>query len=712
MHKRLVALCVVAVLGSLAPVQTASAATFSISAAMQSAAQTRSVPLALIQAIAYVNTRWEVINQPALDHGFLPMDISPAQLTDATALSGHTTAQVESDPAANIDASAALLAHSHGSGTDLASWQPAVAAVLGPYVAVEVFQTLRSGASRTTSAGESIVLAPQFLPADTALAGKAAATTPTSSSSDYPPASWVPASPDNYTVANRPHDYPVDMIIIHDTEGSYGSAIQEFQNGATQASAHYVVSAAGQITQMVAEKDIAWHAGNWDYNTRAIGIEHEGFACCYYYTDTQYQASAHLAASICQRWGVPMDRTHVIGHYQVPDPNNPGQFGGAGHHTDPGATWDWTRYMGYAQAYAAALPSPPHMAVDPVVVSSGSNATVTWGPARSCHAPITGYTVVSQPGNLVQDLPSNATSATFTGLQAGTTYTFVVTAHNSFGNDSLSVTAGPQTANEALTGPIASGPAVASWSSNRQDVFFRGVNGQLYHQTSVGSGWSAPESLGGGLTSAPAAVSWGSNRIDVFARGADNGLWHKAWYGTAWSEWESLGGGLSSAPVVASWSGNRLDVFARGFDMGLWHKAWYGAWSAWESLGGGLTSAPAAVSWGPNRIDVLVRGIDQRMYHKVWDGSPWSGWEVFSGSISSAPTVSSWASDRLDVFALTATGTLQHKAWDGIAWSSWVDIGGDQFQADPASRARKVGTIDVFAEGIQSTLWHVTVTTA
>ena len=29
---------------------------------------------------------------------------------------------------------------------------------------------------------------------------------------------------------------------------------------------------------MVAEQDIAWHAGNWDYNTRAIGIEHEGYA--------------------------------------------------------------------------------------------------------------------------------------------------------------------------------------------------------------------------------------------------------------------------------------------------------------------------------------------------------------------------------------------------------------------------------------------------
>jgi len=179
---------------------------------------------------------------------------------------------------------------------------------------------------------------------------------------DYGLATWNPASPANYSFGNRPHDYPVQMIVIHDTEGSYDSAIQEFQDPTFAASAHYVVSDTGLITQMVAEKDIAWHAGNWDYNTRAIGIEHEGYAwtCCYY-TTAMYQASAQLAASICSRWGVPMDRQHVIGHSEVPDPNNPGLYGGEDHHTDPGPYWDWTYYMSQALSYANALPSPPHM---------------------------------------------------------------------------------------------------------------------------------------------------------------------------------------------------------------------------------------------------------------------------------------------------------------------------------------------------------------
>ena len=266
-------------------------------------------------------------------------------------------------------------------------------------------------------------------------APSAAAVTP-----DYPGATWIPASPDNYTEADRPHDWPIDMIIIHDTESSFSSAIQEFQDGASGDSAHYVVSDAGQVVQMVKEKDIAWHAGNWDYNTRAIGIEHEGYANTPgYYTPAMYQASAGIAASICSRYGVPMDRAHVIGHYQVPDPNNPGEYGGAGHHTDPGPYWDWNYYMSLAQADANALPSPPVLMPDPTALASDHMAAVIWQPARSCHEPITGYTITGQPGNLVQQLPASATQAYFNNLPNGVNYTFTVTAHDAEGSASFTV---------------------------------------------------------------------------------------------------------------------------------------------------------------------------------------------------------------------------------------------------------------------------------
>jgi hypothetical protein len=41
--------------------------------------------------------------------------------------------------------------------------------------------------------------------------------------------------------------------------------------------------------------------------------------------------------------------------------------------------------------------------------------------------------------------------------------------------------------------------------------------------------WHQWESLGGILTSGPAAASWDTNRLDVFVRGEDNALWHNWW---------------------------------------------------------------------------------------------------------------------------------------------------------------------------------------
>jgi N-acetyl-anhydromuramyl-L-alanine amidase AmpD len=284
---------------------------------------------------------------------------------------------------------------------------------------------------------------------------EAAAGTPVLTSSDYPIASSRAAAASNYTVANRPRDYSVDFIVIHDTEGSYGSAIRAFQNPSRHASAHYVISYRGQITQMVAEKDIAWHAGNWDYNTRSIGIEHEGFAYTPgLYTSAEYHASAHLVASICSRWGVPLNRRHVIGHYQVPDPSNPLLFGGSEHHTDPGPYWNWSYYIALAKAYSLTLPSPPHFMLNASAFSGDTTATVTWRPARTCFSPIASYTVVAQPGNIQMTLPGTTTTATFTGLANGVDYTFTVTAHNAYGIDAVVsnvVTPGTSCATAAVT---------------------------------------------------------------------------------------------------------------------------------------------------------------------------------------------------------------------------------------------------------------------
>ena len=154
---------------------------------------------------------------------------------------------------------------------------------------------------------------------------------------DFRGAEWVAASTANWRRANRPDDYTVDRVVIHVIQGDYAVALKVFQDPSHQAAAHYVVRTSdGHVAQTVRELDVAYHAGNRAYNERSIGIEHEGFVDRpEAFTDDMYRASARLTADICDRYDIPKDREHIIGHHEVPGAD----------HTDPGRHWDWERYL-------------------------------------------------------------------------------------------------------------------------------------------------------------------------------------------------------------------------------------------------------------------------------------------------------------------------------------------------------------------------------
>ena len=170
---------------------------------------------------------------------------------------------------------------------------------------------------------------------------------------EYSGSSWHGASPYNYTAANRPYSHRIDKIVVHVTQGSWAGALNWFKDSRAQASAHYTVSSRyGLVGQSVRENDIAWHVGNWFYNKTSIGIEHEGYVSDpKWFTDVMYRTSAKLAAYLTWKYRIPVDRYHIIGHNQVPNPYRSGSYGGAGGHTDPGRYWDWNKYMYYVRYY-------------------------------------------------------------------------------------------------------------------------------------------------------------------------------------------------------------------------------------------------------------------------------------------------------------------------------------------------------------------------
>lgn len=77
------------------------------------------------------------------------------------------------------------------------------------------------------------------------------------------------------------------------------------------------------------------------------------------------------------------------------------------------------------------------MGPDPTAASAEGGVNLSWHPAQTCTAPITGYSVLGQPGNISLTLPATTTSVWIPGLTDGVSYSFTVTATNAQGSSSL-----------------------------------------------------------------------------------------------------------------------------------------------------------------------------------------------------------------------------------------------------------------------------------
>jgi hypothetical protein len=81
---------------------------------------------------------------------------------------------------------------------------------------------------------------------------------------------WIPAASDRFT-PGRPA--APDTAVLHSTATTLAGAIATFQGGSRKVSAHLVIDVDRSV-QMVDFADTAWHAGNWPWNQRSVGVEH------------------------------------------------------------------------------------------------------------------------------------------------------------------------------------------------------------------------------------------------------------------------------------------------------------------------------------------------------------------------------------------------------------------------------------------------------
>lgn len=132
-----------------------------------------------------------------------------------------------------------------------------------------------------------------------------------------PPVTWI-ASP-NFASRNGTD---IDTIILHNTDGSIASAIAEFQNPATQKSAHYIVGRNGTIVQMVRDESTAWHSGNKPVNQRSVGIEIEASKTAQGMTSAQEASLIQLCRFVMDAYTVA--RADVRPHRSVKPTDCPG----------------------------------------------------------------------------------------------------------------------------------------------------------------------------------------------------------------------------------------------------------------------------------------------------------------------------------------------------------------------------------------------------
>lgn len=110
-------------------------------------------------------------------------------------------------------------------------------------------------------------------------------------------------------------------IVLHSMWGTHNGSITWFHNPASKASAHFCISAEGEIVRTVNETDIAWHAGVIDNigdkfpwvlpnpNWYTLGIEIEDKRDAHWiYPEPQRKAVRELVEKLQDQFNIPDER--------------------------------------------------------------------------------------------------------------------------------------------------------------------------------------------------------------------------------------------------------------------------------------------------------------------------------------------------------------------------------------------------------------------
>jgi len=368
---------------------------YELDAAFARAGQDFQVPAELLKAIAYAETRFEMIQGHQEFEGMPAasglMALRGGNLTEGARLAGVSVEEARTQPEANIRAAAALLsqwAQAEGiAREDVGAWAPGVVKLSGitnpeaqaQYVHREVYGVMRSGVVAQTPAGDVAV---SLLPTEVQAKFASPSVHAMAAGPDYAAAVWR-ASP-NYNARPTGSGGGVQIVVIHTCEGSYSSCWSWLTNTASGVSAHYVVNESGsEISQLVRESSRGWHVGatyspslnggvlsnlsGASVNNFSVGIEHGGSASQSSFPAGQIEASAKLTCNIAKDNGITIDSYHIVAHGKLQPATR----------TDPGPNWPWSSYISKVKGYCGSTPPPSGSEL--IIDSNNTNNDTTKG---------------------------------------------------------------------------------------------------------------------------------------------------------------------------------------------------------------------------------------------------------------------------------------------------------------------------------------------
>ncbi len=139
------------------------------------------------------------------------------------------------------------------------------------------------------------------------------------------------------------------FIVLHHTAGSKNGDLAQLTG---PVSVHKYVTKSGERYHLLDDLHGAYGCGTdvqnktnilgdpWTRNeniaTLQVELENLGSEP---FTDPQYQITAEWTANWCKKYGIPVDRQHILAHKEISKVKN-----------DPNPTWDWNRFLSLVNA--------------------------------------------------------------------------------------------------------------------------------------------------------------------------------------------------------------------------------------------------------------------------------------------------------------------------------------------------------------------------